>query len=225
MSEFILMLTRNDETVPDAAELLEQALTTKTQHIGFKDIGLPEAEMRQLVTRIKQAGRTAHLEVVSLTPEAELESARVAIDMGVDYLIGGTQWQKVSEMLRGLPIKYFPYPGEIVDHPARLRGSVEQIVADAHTMQSRIDGINLLAYRHDDLDGTEVLSQVQNAVDQPVICAGSIASLDRVRAVAATGAWAFTIGQAVLDGKVIDDPALPAQLNAVLEAAGHSVTQ
>ncbi len=43
--------------------------------------------MYTLVDRI----HAAHLEVVSLTEDAELESAQVADDLGVDYLIGGTR--------------------------------------------------------------------------------------------------------------------------------------
>ena len=41
MTNFVLMLTRDDVTVPDAHAILELALAAGTEHIGFKDIGLP----------------------------------------------------------------------------------------------------------------------------------------------------------------------------------------
>ena len=39
--DFILMLTANDQTIPDAAARLEEALEGGVRHIGFKDVGLP----------------------------------------------------------------------------------------------------------------------------------------------------------------------------------------
>ena len=38
MTKFVLMLTRDDVTVPDAHAILELALAAGTEHIGFKDI-------------------------------------------------------------------------------------------------------------------------------------------------------------------------------------------
>lgn len=52
MSEFILMLTRNDVTVPDADDLLDEVFSTPVQHVGFKDIGLSTDAMRRLVGRL-----------------------------------------------------------------------------------------------------------------------------------------------------------------------------
>ena len=37
MTKFVLMLTRDDVTVPDAHAILELALSAGTEHIGFKD--------------------------------------------------------------------------------------------------------------------------------------------------------------------------------------------
>ena len=45
MTNFVLMLTRDDVTVPDAHAILELALSAGTEHIGFKDIGLPRDEI------------------------------------------------------------------------------------------------------------------------------------------------------------------------------------
>jgi mannose-6-phosphate isomerase-like protein (cupin superfamily) len=220
LSEFILMLTRDDVTVPNARDLLREVLSTPVRHVGFKDVGLPLEEMRALVREIRAAGRSMHLEVVSLTEEEELRSAQVAIELEVDYLIGGTRWSLVRPLLEGTGIRYFPYPGTIVGHPAQLEGSVEQIVADAERMGEAVDGINLLAYRHVELDGAALLEAVQERVSLPVIAAGSVNSLERVRAVAATGAWAFTIGAAALDLRIVAGGTLARQLEAVLEAAG-----
>ena len=88
--DFIFMLTRNDRTVEDAATHLETALRAGVGHIGFKDIGLPFDDLARLARRIKDAGARAYIEVVSVDRESELRSVRAAVDLGVDFLLGGT---------------------------------------------------------------------------------------------------------------------------------------
>ena len=78
-----------------------------------------------------------------------------------------------------------------------------------------VDGINLLAYRYDG-DVEALVRAVVGATDLPVICAGSVDSVERIRALDARGAWAFTIGTAALDGKLVGGP-LEAELAAALE--------
>jgi CheY-like chemotaxis protein len=219
MTEFILMLTRDDVTVSNARELLEQVLQTSTQHIGFKDVGLPFEQMLDLTRTIRTAGRTSHLEVVSLTEEDELKSARVALDLGIDYLIGGSRWRQVSSLIKGHNVKYFPYVGEIIGHPAQLGGDLERLVREAAEIGDVADGINLLAFRHVDLDGLALLRDFASRVKKPVICAGSIDSTQRIAEVGAAGAWAFTVGKAALDGRFAADPTLTTQLNTILAAA------
>ena len=79
--DFILMLTANDQTIPDAAHRLEEALAAGVRHIGFKDIGLPIADLKGLAASIRMAGGRSYLEVVSLDQEQELASARAAVDL------------------------------------------------------------------------------------------------------------------------------------------------
>jgi hypothetical protein len=225
MAEFILMLTRDDVTVPDAEQLLDAVLETDIQHVGFKDVGLPVDALRGIVERLHEAGRTAHLEVVSLSKDDELRSAEIGRDIGVDYLLGGTRWRHVAELLAAADIRYFPYPGEIVGHPAELRGDVERLVADTEEMAATVDGINLLAFRHRGLDGLELLEGVLAEVSLPVLVAGSIDSVERVRAVAAAGAWAFTIGGAALDGLIVPGGSLKDQIEATLAAAASPAAE
>lgn len=87
--EFIFMLTRNDSTVPDAQARLPEVLAAGVKHIGFKDIGLPLDQLKQLAQAIHAGGATAYLEVVSLDEDSEMNSARAALALGVDVLMGG----------------------------------------------------------------------------------------------------------------------------------------
>ena len=85
---FIFMLTRNDRTVDDAQQQLRTALDLGVRHIGFKDIGLPLAQLKALNLAIKAGGATSYLEVVSLESPEDVPqlvgnvdwSARVVVD-------------------------------------------------------------------------------------------------------------------------------------------------
>jgi hypothetical protein len=219
LTEFIFMLTRDDETVNDARRIYESVLDTGVTHVGCKDVGLPRAELAALMQDIRAAGHTSYLEVVSETEEATLQSARVAAEVGPDYLIGGTLIEPVQEIIAGTQIKFFPYIGQIVGHPCLLRGSIEEITQDAVGVHERgVDGINLLAYRYDG-DVDQLVEAVTGATPLPVIAAGSVDSAARIRALSERGVWAFTVGTAALDGVLVPGAALPDQLRFILDAA------
>ncbi len=220
MIEFIFMLTRDDVTLKDAREVYASVAGTGLRHVGCKDVGLPENELSALMDDIRSNGHETYLEVVSETEEATLESARAAVGFRPDHLIGGTLIEPVQEILAGTGVRFWPYVGQIVGHPCLLRGSIAEIVADTErAVALGVDGINLLAYRYDG-DVEELVRAVVGATDLPVICAGSVDSVDRIRALDACGAWGFTIGTAALDGALVDGAPLSGQLEAALDAAG-----
>ncbi|GGF49207.1 methylglyoxal synthase [Mameliella alba] len=199
--DFILMLTANDRTIPDARARLEEALEGGVRHIGFKDIGLPLSELKGLAAAIRSAGGRSYLEVVSLDAESELASARAAVEIDVDCLLGGTRAQDVTEVTRNHPLRYYPFPGRITGHPSVLEGPAEDIVTSARRLadHEHVHGLDLLAYRFDG-DVSELMTSVCAAVGKPVIMAGSIDSEERVAACAQAGAAGFTVGTAALSG-------------------------
>jgi 4-hydroxythreonine-4-phosphate dehydrogenase len=220
MIEFIFMLTRDDVTLKDAREVYGSIAGSGVRHVGCKDLGLPADELSALMDDIRSNGHQTYLEVVSETEEATLESARVAAEVRPDHLIGGTLIEPVQEILAGTGVKFWPYVGKIVGHPCLLRGTIDEIVADTERAASLgVDGINLLAYRYDG-DVEALVRAVVGATDLPVICAGSVDSVERIRALDRAGAWGFTIGTAALDGALVDGAPLSGQLQAALEAAG-----
>ena len=130
-----------------------------TEHIDFKDIGLPREEMASLVDTIHAAGRQAHLEVVSLTEADARNSLQLGRELGFDYVLGGTRWQIGAEVLAGTGIGYFPYAGTVIGHPGTLDGTAEQILAEIEAMRESVAGVNLLAYRHIRVDGRHLVSR------------------------------------------------------------------
>lgn len=220
MTEFIFMLTRDDRTIADARVVYESVSRTGVRHVGCKDLGLERDELGGLFEDIRANGHTSYLEVVSETDQATLESARVAAEVGPDYLIGGTLIEPVQKIIAGTGIRFFPYVGRVIDHPCLLRGTIEEITQDARRAEALgVDGINLLAYRYDANVDALVEAMVQ-ATSLPVIAAGSVDSSQRIRALADRGVWAFTVGTAALDGKLVPGAPLAAQLEYVLDAAG-----
>ncbi len=222
MIEFIFMLTRDDVTLSDAREVYASIAQTGVRHVGCKDVGLPTEELKALMDDIRSNGHETWIEVVSETEEDTLASARAAAEIRPDHLIGGTLIEPVQEILAGTGVKFWPYVGQIVGHPCLLRGSIDEIVADTKRAAALgVDGINLLAYRYDG-DVEALTRAVVGATDLPVICAGSVDSVERIRALEACGAWAFTIGTAALDGVLVENTPLSGQLEAALGAAGTS---
>src|SRR3954469_9340473 len=219
MIEFIFMLTRDDVTLSDARQVYASIAQTGVRHVGCKDVGLPTDQLRALMEDIRSHGHETWTAVVSATEEDTLASARAAAEIGPDHLIGGTLIGPVQEILEGTGIKFWPYVGQIVGHPCLLRGTIEEIVADTERAAAAgVDGINLLAYRYDG-DVEALVRAVVGATDLPVICAGSVDSVERIAALERCGAWGFTIGTAALDGALVEGAPLSGQLQAALDAA------
>lgn len=219
--DFIFMLTRDDATIPDARERLPQVLAAGVRHIGFKDVGLPLAELRGLAADIRAAGAVLYLEMVSLDADAEAAGARAAVALGVDVLMGGVRPGVVEPIIAGTPIRYYPFPGEIVGHPSRLVGDIVSIAADARALAARqaVHGLDLLAYRFNG-DAPALIREVRRAAgDKPVIVAGSIDCDGRIAAVAETGCAGFTVGTAALDAAFPAPPELGRQLAHIVAVA------
>lgn len=199
---FIFMLTRNDRTVDDAAEQLQTALHLGVRHIGFKDIGLPLDQLKALNRAIREGGATSYLEVVSLDRDSEIASAKAAVEIGIDVLLGGTRVDDVLPIIAGTTIQYCPFPGRISGHPSVLEGSIDEVVASARTLAARdgVHGLDLLAYRSRE-NVPALIQAVCAAVSKPVYVAGSIDTPERITALKQAGAAGFTIGTAALDGK------------------------
>ncbi len=203
--EFILMLTHNDTTVKEALNIFRECKDAPVMHWGFKDVGLPPDEMKTLVREMKTAGKTTYLEVVSLSEEEGLQGARIAVDAGFDVLMGTVFFDSILEYLEGKPIKYYPFPGHIHSHPSILDGTIEEIVAHAHFLESKgVQGMDLLSYRYVG-DAPQLLREVVKSTNVPIVSAGSIESYKRLAEVWQAGAWGFTIGSALFDKKFIPD--------------------
>ena len=223
MSHFVFMLTHGDRTVDNAAEIVPTLADTGLRYIGFKDVGADPSRQRELTSLAHDAGFEVMLEVVSTSKEDELASLRGAAQAGVDWVLGGTHAADGAGILPD-GIRYCPFAGRVVDHPSVLLGTIEEIAADAEqlTALDHVTGLDLLAYRHPTADHLALIREVVGRSSGPVIVAGSIASIDRIRAVSEAGAWGYTIGSAIFDGLLPGAPSISDQVRRVLEETAAS---
>ena len=145
--EFIFMLTRADRTIANARELLPDVHRRRGAAGRIKDVGLPFEALRDLALDVRHFGAELYIEVVSLDLNSEVESARVAVELGVDWLLGGTRPDAVLPIIAGTPIRYCPFPGRVVGHPSVLSGSIDDVIESASTMAAMdgVHGLDLLA--------------------------------------------------------------------------------
>lgn len=224
MSHFVFMLTHGDRTVDHAAEIVPTLADTGLRYIGFKDVGTDPSRQHELTSLAHDSGFEVMLEVVSTSKADELSSLRGAVEAGVDWVLGGTHAEDGAGIV-GDSVRYCPFPGRVVDHPSVLLGTVDEIAADAErlTALDHVTGLDLLAYRHPTADIGALIREVVRRSSGPVIVAGSIASIDRVLAVSAAGAWGYTIGSAIFDGLLPGAPSIADQVRHVLEATAQTL--
>jgi len=203
--ELIVMLTWNDRTVENALQLFDDIKNIPIKHWGFKDVGLPRSEMIRLAQAMSDAGKTTYLEVVSLSEKEGVEGARLAIESGVDVLMGTVFFDSINEYLKNKSVAYYPFLGNVHSHPSVLEGSIDEIVVHAQQLESKgVDGLDLLTFRYTG-NAPRLLEAVVEATNVPIVSAGSIASCKRIDEVLAAKAWGFTVGTAFFEEKFVPD--------------------
>jgi hypothetical protein len=213
----ITMLTYHDQTVQDALAVFDQCRDLPVDYWGFKDVGLPVREMKKLVAAMKDAGKTAFLEVVRYSEAECLASARLAVECGFNYLAGTIFYPRVLEVLKDSSIRYFPFCGKVSGSPSILEGTIAELIDEAREIERRgVAGFDLLAYRYVG-DAEELARQFIRAVKVPVIMAGSIDSFERLDRVRDLGPWGFTIGSAFFDKRFVPGAPFREQIQKVTE--------
>jgi hypothetical protein len=222
--KLILMFTQNDMTVLDAIEYFEQVKDLPVDFFGFKELGLPPEKMKILNDKIHRAGFQSFLEVVEYEEDAILGPAKMAVDMGFDYLMGTVYYPSIWKVIEK-KIKYFPFCGKIHERPSVLDGSIEEIAADAKRIEAEgANGFDLLAYRYIISEKVNALvAAVLKTIKVPLVSAGSINSFERLNETIAQGAWGFTIGGAFFEKKFVPNGSYRDNVAAVLKKLGKKI--
>ncbi len=217
-SKIIIMLTYDDKTVGNALEIFEECKNLPVDFWGFKNVGLPENEMRDLHNAMKNAGKKTFLEVVTYNLQSCMDGAKLAIDFGFDYLMGTIMFSEVWEFLKDKNISYLPFVGEVTSSPSILKGTSESMLKQAEEFEKYgIPGIDLLAYRYVDGDPEKLAREFVSGTNLKVVIAGSINSAERIAIVDSINPWAFTMGTALFNKEFVKDGSVKENLNKVIE--------
>lgn len=199
--KLIVMLTHNDKTVADAAQVFEKCKHAPAEYWGFKEAGIPLSEMKALCAAMKDAGKTTFLEVVEYTEEECLEGAKMAVECGFDVLMGTIYFDSINEYAKRNNLRYMPFVGKIEGRPSILKGSIEDMINEANSLLEKgVYGFDLLGYRYVG-DAVELNRRFVAGVNAPVCLAGSVSSCQRLDEVKEANPWAFTIGGAFFENK------------------------
>lgn len=217
--ELIVMLTNNDVTVPNAAEVFESCKDLPNRKWGFKDVGLPKEEMTALAKAMKEAGKETFIEVVTYTEAGCLEGAKMAVECGFDYLTGTIPFPSVFAFAKEYGLKYFPFCGKVGGSPVTLTGTMEEIVASAKScIDQGASGVDLTSYRYTDGDPVELTKAVVEAVGGDRVCiAGSIGNTKRMDAMKEAGVAEYTMGSALFNANFVKDGTFRENLEFVLD--------
>jgi hypothetical protein len=222
--DFVFMLTRNDMTVANAHALVEIARPLGLRHIGFKDVGADASVLQSLTAAIREAGASPWMEIVATTREAELRGVELGRDLGVDRLMGGVHVEEALRILDGSATRYLPFAGAPSGHPTRLGGAPPEVEAQCRAFAAKgCAGVDILAYRATEAEPLDLVAACRRGFLNfgAVVVAGSVNSPERIAAVRAAGADAFTIGTAAIDASYAPGAGpLTAQLGAILADCG-----
>lgn len=200
--KLIVMLTHHDVTVKNAKEVFESCKDLPVVNWGFKDVGLPPAEMKELCQLMKREGKTTFLEVVTYSEEECMRGAKLAVECGFDYLAGTIFYDSVLEYIKKHDLKYCPFVGKVYGSPSVLEGTVASCLKQENEYREKgVYGIDLLGYRYSQGDPEVFSADFIRDSRLPVIMAGSIDSLERIEKVRMMNPWTFTMGSALFDKK------------------------
>lgn len=213
--ELIVMLTHNDRTVLDAAKIFEECKDSKAKFWGFKEAPLPIDEMKELYRCMRECGKTTFLEVVAYTEEECMNGAKIAVECGVDVLMGTMFFDSINDYCKLHQLKYMPFVGEITGRPSVLHGSIEGMIEEANRLLDKgVYGFDLLGYRFIG-DPVDLNKRFVASVNAPVCLAGSVNSYQRLDEVKDADPWTFTIGGAFFENQF--DGTMKEQINKVCD--------
>lgn len=202
-TELIVMLTWHDVTVKNAREIFLGAKDAPARYWGFKDVGLPMEEMKELAACMKENGKTTFMECLAHTKEDTAKGIETALACGFDVLLGAHYFPETEKTALSYGLKHLPFIGKRENH--MLHGAVEDIAAEAaYICEQGVYGINLSGYRYEDGDPKELIRAVNKAIDRPLSIAGSVNTWEQIDFLKANGVRAFTIGGAFFEKKFGD---------------------
>lgn len=202
----IVMLTHNDKTVLNAYDIFEKCRNSKAKFWGFKEEPIPLDEMKRLYSYMKSMDKTTFLEVIAYDEQNGLKGAKMALECGVDILMGTVFYDSINNLCKENNLKYMPFVGQVSERPSILEGDIDDMIQEANIYISKgAYGIDLLGYRYISGNPIELNKKIVEKINAPVCIAGSINSYQRLDEIKEANPWSFTIGGAFFENKFGED--------------------
>lgn len=213
LPKLVVMLTHNDYTVSDAAEIFRESRDADAEYWGMKEKPLPFEEMKRIYDEMREAGKKTVLETVAYDESAGMEGARLAARCGCDLLMGTRFHRPIADFCNDHGIAYLPFIGTIEGRPSVLTGSMEEILDEAaRVVEAGAAGVDLLGYRY--TGDAEALNKAVTELLQGRVCiAGNVDSYRRLDHLREISPALFTIGGAFFENRF--DGTFPEQINKV----------
>jgi hypothetical protein len=205
---FVLMLTEQDRTIPDAVDVYEKLSVDELRLIAFKDVGTDPHMARDLTEAAHADGRSVLLELADTSDAGQEIGCRLALDLGVDRVVGTWRPSAAAAFAGNDSIEYWPFAGALSGSPLVLDSSPDELAAEAQRLSATdgVAGVVLMPYRQTSYDPVLLMKRTASAANVPLLIAGGVRDAAQITDIAAAGAWGFTMGGAALADRH-DDPA------------------
>ncbi|MEO3755214.1 hypothetical protein [Streptomyces sp. B6B3] len=222
-TNFVLMLTERDVTIPDALEVytrLAERDLHDLHHIAVKDVGADPGLLGDVTDAAHADGRSVLLEVADMSARGQEAGVQLAIDLGVEKVVATWREDFLDALKSDDAPQYWPFLGALSGSPLRLGSSAEELyaLADELGRESGVGGVVLMPYRQEAHEPSQLLAAVTAAATAPVLVAGGVSETAQIERIARAGAWGFTMGSALLGDRQHDPASVGRRISDVLRA-------
>ena len=217
--QFVLMLTEKDVTIPDAMKVYSRLTVDSLSHVAFKDVGADRHLARELTDAAHADGRSVLLELADLSEAGQDKGLQLAIDAGVDRVVGAWRVDFARALMSDTALEYWPFVGSMSGSPLVLDstpGELAAIVAEVSGTRG-VSGVVLMPYRQTAFAAEVLLESTAAAATAPFLVAGGVRHASQISAITRAGAWGFTMGGAVLADRADDPESVTRHIAAVMQ--------
>ncbi len=217
---FVLMLTERDITIPDAFKVYSRLKEEQDLHyVAFKDVGADRHQLQELTEAIHADRRAALLEIADVSERGQHAGFQLAVDLGVDSVIGVWRPEIVRVLAHSNAPNYWPFVGELRGSPLQLQSTPQELREEvvAISPSPGVAGLVLMPYRQQTHDPQVLLDAVCRVSSLPVLVAGGVSHTGQVRSIHRAGAWGFTMGGAILRDRYHDPDSVERLVHETLE--------
>ncbi|MGW4378913.1 hypothetical protein [Kitasatospora sp. NPDC004531] len=202
------MLTEQDITIPDAVDVYQKLAVDELRLIAFKDVGTDPIMAKDLTEAAHADGRSVLLELADTSDAGQERGYQLALDLGVDRVVGTWRPSAAQEFAQSGKPEYWPFVGSMSGSPLELASTPDELAAQAEQLNATagVAGLVLMPYRQKSYDPALLMQRTAAAGPAPLLIAGGVRGAEQITSIAAAGAWGFTMGGAALADRH-DDPA------------------